>query len=91
LSKTEVVEAGKPGVSRGQILLIALLLLTGFPIFMSMTGISGHEETTFSIYNDDWDGCSEFGDYVKEQYGGENEENIQIITYQEISIKVIWI
>jgi len=80
LSKTEVVEAGKPGVSRGQILLIALLLLTGFPIFMSMTGISGHEETTFSIYNDDWDGCSEFGDYVKEQYGGENEENIQIIT-----------
>lgn len=80
LSKTEVVETGKPGVSRGLFLLIALLLLTGFPIFMSITGISGHEEATFSIYNDDWDGCSEFGNYVKEQYGGEDGENIQIIT-----------
>ena len=55
-------------IGKGTVLLLVLFGVTIFPFALFSTPLGSVEDTPFSIYNEDWNGLSEFREIIEEMY-----------------------
>ena len=55
-------------IGKGTVLLLVLFGATIFPFALFSTPLGSVEDTPFSIYNEDWNGLSEFREIIEEMY-----------------------
>ena len=62
-------------IGKGTALLLVLFLATIVPFALFSTPLGSIENTSFSIYNEGWNGLSEFKDIIEEKFPEDNDED----------------